>query len=760
MPTSAPGKAGAASSSNTISIDVTKDLDSASDLAKCFVGQGPAIFSIGVEVAKYAGQEVQKAVGAKPATIKLSGDPKWKLPSKIAFSLTLDASCTIGISRTSTKFSVKKNIDSDDKMDICAGPTGGTVYVNIDLDFDIKGTLSGSGSLGAGVGISGKASGSKSATLSYCHPADETMETEAAVRAAFAALFFPFQPDCTLHMPTGSIGKVNFDGSFNVELDVTYGLGNHKFSATDLISVKGSVDAANGRLNPPSLDIDTGAKGSVVYQHSDNFCAIVEKVDAKAARLFLTRSASDETTESVGITVGISLKSPATATVDPAKLTHAIAAVTKGGPPNLGTAVASYAPEIESSLVAKTNAWLSKNDVGLTASLSQSKDRTMLFAFNVDLSSPGSDLLATQSWTYFVNGDLQKALQLKGFTLLPGSGVAEHLKRASTIQLHFFNFQLAKTTDFFKNSGTSLGPEGSIRFFADIGEESQFSTQSNSTNASVHFTTTATEDPATGDYQSTEVDLCIELSESKNPEEANRIASCIGALVASPDINEAEHKMQTFVAANPSKTLCLVTVFKPSAYGKLTCSPFTVGDDNKPHPPALPQEQDRDNWNAFHNMVMSLMPDMAFVVSDLRYVTWMSWNVQANDQIGSQPDANHVPDRMSLGNTDASAIHIFGQNNNWRMPNNYLIASTGFMNLCDHLHTLASTLAEVNTATQWKQLIETIITWVKAGEANPDWSKPALAALLYLCSTVSYKASTDFLQPADNSKLTCTLTLS
>jgi hypothetical protein len=74
------------------------------------------------------------------------------------------------------------------------------------------------------------------------------------------------------------------------------------------------------------------------------------------------------------------------------------------------------------------------------------------------------------------------------------------------------------------------------------------------------------------------------------------------------------------------------------------------------------------------------------------------------------------------------------------------------------LHSLATATAEVSTPTEWTDLLSTIEKWVKA-DTDPDWSKPALSALLSLCSTAPVRASTDFQQAKDNSTFTCTLTL-
>ncbi len=752
--------AAAPSTPNVITIDVTKDLKNSSDLKALFTGQQAAIFSIGSAMARYAGQPIRSAAGSTPAKLTVQGEPKWKMKSGIVCSLSASANCTIAVSDTSTTFCVSEIIDSKNTTNVVAGPTPGMVYINIDLDFDIKGDLSGSGSL-SGIGIAGKASGSRTTTLSYCQPISDELETVAAIKAAFDGLRFPFQPDCALNMPVGSIGKVNFDGTLDSKLDVTYGLGNYKLSAQTLGAAQDSVKVAWDKLTVPSLDFDAGAKASLTYKHSDHFGVIVQKVDANSALLYLVRSASDETGQSVGITVGISATS-VSCTVDPNQVTAMIKQVTAGGSPTVASDVASLAGDLQTSLVDKANDWLTghKGDAGLMLSLSQQSGRCVLFTFKVDLSSATSQALAQQSWVSLMSGNLRQAMQIGGFTLQPGSGVSESLKRSSSIQLHFFNlFQLTQTSDFFKNSVIKLAPDGSIRVFVDLGQESQFSTRSASETAMIHFVATATEDTKGGNYQKAEVDLHIELSETNKPQEANRIANAIGSIAANSAVQSAQQQMSTFVANNGRKKLSLIAIFKPSAYQKLACSAYTVDQNGKTHPPALPQEQDEDNWESFQTSVKRLMKDLSGAVAELDYDKWMLWNVDSNYQIGDVPDDNHVPDRKNVGAYMAAGQTIFGDR--WPAYQPFLLASTGFMNLCDDLHSLATATAQVGTPANWTSLIATLQKWVKS-DVDPDWSKPALSALLYLCSigTTPSEVSTDFQQAKDNSCFTCTLTLS
>ena len=750
----------AASTPSGITIDVTKDLRKSSNLSAFFAGQETAIFSIGFEIARYAGQPIRSAVGSAPAKLTLQGDPNWKTSSGIAFSLKADASCTIAISNTSTKFPVAINVDSKETTNVVAGPTTGMAYINIELDFDIKGTLSGSGSV-SGIGIAGKAAGSRSATLAYCQPVSAELETATAVKAAFDGLLFPFQPDCALSMPVGSIGKVNFDGTLDCALDVTYGLGNYKLSAQELGAAKDSVNVAWSKLTVPSTVVNAGAKASFTYKHTDHFGVIVKKVNANTASLYLVRSADDETGQSVGINVGVSA-TPVACKVDPVQLTKTVKQVTGGGSPKLESDVASLTGDLETSLVGKANDWLSshKEDAGLMASLSQQRGRTVLYEFEVDLSSAVSQGLAKQSWTALMSGDLRQSLQIGGFKLQPGSGVADTLRRACCIQLHFFNlFQLTTTSAFFKNSVIKLAPDGSIRIFVDIGQESQFSVRSASETAMIHFVATATEDTKDNNYQKAEVDLYIELSETNKPKEAGRIANSIGSIAANPAVQSAQQKMSAFVANHGSKKLSLITIFKPSAYRKLVCSAYT-DKNGKAYPPVLPQEkEDKNNWEVFQTSVKRLMTDLSGTVAVLTYDNWMLWNVSSNYQIGDVPDDHHVPDRRNVGDYMAAGQNLF--HDRWPAYRPFLLASTGFMNLCDDLHSLATVTAQVSTPTNWGSLIATLQNWVQS-DVNPDWSKPALSALLCLCSvgTTASDVSTDFQTAKDNSCFTCTVTLS
>src|SRR5580704_143472 len=105
------------------------------------------------------------------------------------------------------------------------------------------------------------------------------------------------------------------------------------------------------------------------------------------------------------------------------------------------------------------------------------------------------------------------------------------------------------------------------------------------------------------------------------------------------------------------------------------------------------------------------MKDLSVAVAELDYNKWMLWNVYSNYQIGDVPDANHVPSRRDLGNYMPAGQNL--SQSRWPAHQTFLVASTGFMNLCDDLHSLATATAEVSTPTEWTDLLTTIEKWVK-----------------------------------------------
>lgn len=737
-----------------MSIDVTKDLESLSALKTMLSSREGAIFTLFGELTKYEHSPIQEAAAAgASAKVNLSGTAKasWKTGNGIAFSLTPQASCSISLANTSTVFAVAMSIESPQTTNIVEGPAANTVYVNIDLDFDIQGSVSGSGTF-SGVGVAGKASGSKSATLSFCQPVDATLPTLDALKLAFSGLVFPLDPACARAMQPGSLAKVSFDGAIDCKLEVTYGLGNHKVSAPSVANVQQSLHNVM-QITPPTLNINAGAKGSVTYRHADHFSLIVDKTNAASSMLYLVRSSENDVGESVGVTVGVT-STDASVSLDQTALQTTVQHVTGSG--SIASAVVSAASQplnsLQTSLNAKLKSWISDatGQAGLTVSLGQQSGHTALFTFQVNLATAD---LAEKSWAGLVGGSVVEALQLQGFTLEAGSGVSDSLKRSSTIQFQFFNlFNFSSTSDYFSNAYTEFGADGAIRVFRDLGQEQQNKTKHALTKYRIHFVATATED-ALSNVTHANIDLYVELSQSAGAKYAAVLANAIGMLPRAAAVQAAQGAMVSYVAKHPQGTLNLINIIHSSAYRKLTCTPY---DGSKPGP--LPQEQDQNNWNVFQAATGALMPDLKPAVANLSFDLWMDFNRACIDQIGSQA----VPDRRNPGAWGGSDANAFLSQHGFPPPTPvtyFLLAGAGFMNLCDDLQTLAQLTPQADSEVRWNNLLN-FLTSVVTNDVFIDYANPTAGALLFQCSVSGAQVATKADLATDSSSLTCTLTLS
>jgi hypothetical protein len=638
------------------------------------------------------------------------------------------------------------SIESTDTTNIAAESPAGSVYVNIALDFDIQGSVSGSGRV-SGFGIAGKASGAKEATLVFCQPVDGTQNTLEALKTAFSQLVFPLNPACAVSMQPGSLAKVAFDGTLNCEVDVTYGLGDYKVSAPSAAKVQQSLQNVV-QITPPALDINAGAKGSLTYSHADHFALIVSKTDKSDAMLYLVRSNENDWGASVGVTVGITATDPSVI-IDQTALQTVVQKVT--GSSALASSVVSAASQplnnLTTTLNAKLKSWISDatGQAGLTVSLSRQSGHTALFNFEVNLATAD---LAKQSWSALVGGSVVEALQIGGFTLQPGSGVEDSLKRASSIQFQFFNlFSFSSTTDYFSNAYSELGPDGTIRIFRDVGQEQQSATKTALSDFRIHFVATATQG-ALANVSKAIVQLQVELSEKASSKAAIGLANSIGFIPGNAAVHAAQTAIASYAANNPKGALSVIAVIAPSAYGKLAATAY---NGSKPLP--LPHKQDQDNWTAFQEATEVLLPDLGFV-SDLNFSEWIEFNRDSVDRVGSQM----IPDRRQTGNP-SNVPDSFFANLGARFAVTYFFqASAGFMNLCDDLHTLATIAAQVDSTDQWNRVLA-FLTLVITQDTFIDFAEPIFGALLAQCSVAGAQVSTTVDIAPDLSSLDCTLNL-
>jgi hypothetical protein len=686
-------------------IDVTQL--SGADLQQLLTTDAQTLFKPGKEFHLYLGKPLSEATDKLTAALTISAPGSWKTSTGVGFTLKASATCKITVASKSTCFKLAKAIDSSDTQEIYGNTPAGSVYVNIDLDFDIQGNLSASGSAGL-VGICGKTSGTGAATFSYCHPVPSGTETGAAIRAAFQALKFPFQPDSLSGMALGAISSVKFDGSFSLELDLTYGLGKYTVAAPGISAIRQSLTIGATRFNAPDVSLSAGVKAAFTYKHTEHFEAIVSRASATQGTLLLSRSTANETDESLGITVGVSLVDPPSASTDTAQLASAINGVTGSG----GEKAAGAATALQSSAVANSTSWLgssgiSVGTIGLTATLAQQKSRALLYEFSADLTNPA---IAGQSWSAFAKGDLQSAMRIGGLTLLPSSGVANCMQRSSAIKLQFFNlFAVTDTDTYFQKTYVSVAPDGSLRYSFDIGKEGDVQIKKAMQKTRLHFIASGAD--TSGDVGAVEIDLHVEMTEPAQP----RVCGLIVDSLATVATAKEEAALRQFLHDTPKGTLCVQYDYAPSAYAKM-------------------QPEDVLNWQAFQSSAIRVL-GLGFL-SGLTYDDWSLFNricIDGIDPNTGQPRRS-APDRRQSGAPASVPPSFYTERNVGSQAvavQYFFLSSAQFMNLCADLLTLANTEL-ANTSQTWDELIANVSQLVQQ-DVNTDWSVPAANALLSLC---------------------------
>lgn len=701
-------------------------LGDASQLNSLLQGQAEPLFKFGAATAAYWNGPVEKFPSGNRASFHLSDSACWKTSTGISFGLTGGAECDLEILTQGYAVEYLDSLDATAKSGLPAEAYGGSVYVKLSLSFDISGDVSGAGGVGA-LGISGNAKGSVGASFAFAHKVKCGTLLKDAIAESFRKFVFPFQPSCAVEMAAGDLAQVSFSGAMSYSLQLSYGLANYSFTAPSVNTVLESCTKGAASLTLPSATIDIGARANLDCSHSDDFTAMVQKVDDGHAFLYLMRARKTEVSGGASVGAQVSIMATPTLTVDPQMLQDAVDHISHG---QAGAKVTAFSPELQSKINNKLDE-LVKNGAGLKAGFDRQSSATMILKYKVALRDPAA---LQHSWNYFCVGDIRSAVGAGGLILDPGSGICSEINRSLSIGVTFFNFFHAQDVNsYFQKSKTVITDTGDVRFLFDVGEESEATMNRVLRKARIHFVADAEANKAA------DVKLEIELSETNDRKEARHMIAIPGYLPAGSQATGASADMQEFVAANPGGTLNLNFVLEPSAYGKLTCSPY-----NGKKPP-VDQSVDAGNWQVFYDAAVSLL-NMDYAAG-ITYSEWQAWNEAAN--------GGTVADRRHIGDPAAGAVVWSGKATEVQLKLGYFCAATAsFMDLCDDLQQLAERVSTAKIPDAWNRLLcdlKDIVT----RDVNTDFAKPAVAALLRLCPARNVSYDKQVCGPA----LTCTIGL-
>ena len=721
----------------------TADLTNASQLKRLIQGSAIPTFTFGAQMAPFWSAPVQSIPNGSSAAITISGSGNWKTATNIGFALTGSAQCQLKVVTEGPVLKYAPDLASQPTSELPGTPYPGSAYIVLSLDFQISAGASASGNVN-GFGISGKVQGSEDTSVVFCHLVSGRQTLRDAVEDAFGRFVFPFEPSCATDMMTGDVAQVNFNGSLGFSVDVSYGIENVSFSAPGVGSVLDSVTKGAAQFTLPSGKVDIGADATLSYTHSDDFTAVVQKLDADQAFLYLMRSHKNDAGGGLTVSATVTITNSPGVTVNAQKVQQAVNSITGIG----GEQVAAASSELAQGLSGKLNAWIN-DTVAKGASLGLAWDRqhatSMLFKYEINL---GNTALVNQSWTALCSGNLRGAVALGGLLPEPGSGISSQLSHSFTVSLQFFNlFSVSSKSIYFTKTYVTVTQNGDLRYMYDIGKGSETDLNKAKRTCLIHFTATVDEASA-GTVSEATVNLELELSAVNDSRAAGHIGDVVGLIAPNKQVNIAQKAMQAFVATNPSGTLDLVCVLTPAAYGRLSCSEYIA---NKP--PAN-QQQDSENWSLFHNACVSLL-NLEFVKT-LTYGDWQRFNLLCNYPEG----VSGTPNRRSVGNPQAVPPSFWSNSSAPALIEYFLLNTADFMNLCDDLHQLAGLSSAPTNSTQdtttYQKLLTSLLKLIVNRDVNSDYSKPAIGALLALANP---QGVTNKIVPSNNG-LTCTLTLS
>ncbi len=715
------------------SLDVSysiSELADSSHLKTLLQAQVAPAFKFAAATAHHWDAPVEKFPAGTKLEFNVTEGASWKTSTGICFGLSGTAGCELEIVGSGPVIGYLDSIQATSNAALPSGDYSGSVFVKLSLSFSITGNVSGGGNVGA-LGISGNAKATTGACFVFAHKVKSGTLLRDAVGESLNHFIFPFQPNCAPQMAEGDLAQVTFSGCMSYGLQLSYGLASYNFTAPSVNTTLESCTNGIASLTMPGASVDIGANFNLGVVHSDDFTAIVEKLDANHASLYLMRAHKNDVSAGAGFGAQVAVTGIPSVSVNQQGLQAGLNLVTKG---LAGTQAASISAVLENKLSDKVNGWLNnvvQGGAGLKAAWDRQLSTTLISKYKVALDNPS---VLDHSWDYFCQGNIRSAVGAGGLLLQPGSGVSQDLNRTLTLSLTFFNFFHAQNvTTYFQKSKAYVTDTGNIRFLFDIGEESDTQISKALKKARIHFVADATANTAA------DVKLQVELSETHDKNEAARMAAIATYLPQGTQASAAAADMQKFAAAKPNGTLNLNFVLESSAYGKLSSSHY---DGNKP--PAN-QAADAGNWQVFHDATVALLK-LAFA-ANVTYAGWQAFNEKSN--------GGNVADRRHEGNPTQGATVWEGQPSDVQQKLEYFcLASASFMNLCDDLQQLAQLVSTIKIPDDWNRLLGDLKDIVMR-DVNTDFAKPAVAALLKLCPAqeVSYE------KQVVGDALTCTVSL-
>ena len=663
--------------------------------------------------------------GSFSTDFRFNSPSSWTITQAVGITLSVrpETSCMLTIVKPGDELFTYMIGEDGKEIPVTGGPN--QYYLGIELKCSLAVDAGASFSSG-NFGVSGDISnGTEFRVANYFAVANPSLPLRDIITQAFSHFILPFHAASIQGLPTGNYVDFEFDGRLALGFGATYGVSAMFLAGRSNGEVGKSFATPVGDVvvkAAPSVQV--AAEFKVQYAHTDSFRVVAGRTPA-GATLYLMRKNSNGVTTSEG--VHLTLNAGATFQFDSAKLkAEAQTAVAKSLPPALAGKLPGVVDQAVGAVNNGINGLLAKGDgltIGLELTQSKTHENTALFIYNFDFGQ------GVGAYDLAMRGDYAGALGKPGVSLDPRSFIEQAYISSAGLNLQFFDLlKFHDITTYIDRIAIFYLGNRTFQIRETEGVEAISGLFGRERQADLYFIAQCKNVVNTIDVSDVTVRLQAVFKDVKNADAFAESRSMMSAL----GLGAAADAIAAYVARKSDGTVQVTLEADAALLAAIQSDDYA---NNKP--PKEPHKKDKVNYEQFVRAVADVIGTGGTIASTFvsrfgRYEDWLAFNRVVTDQEGSTNPGDRVHtgnpngDRWPNGFPPADKPARF-------MVQSYILSGQAFMNFCDGVKHLTSSLSDVDTDAKFAQMVEAIKGMIHDQTPYPTYFlKPSLVALLAL----------------------------
>jgi hypothetical protein len=605
-------------------------------------------------------------------------------------------------------------------------PTG-AAYTRLTLSFNISGNAAATYSGGA-YGVKAALDANSTYKIVFCKAFARATLLSDAIKQTFESFVLPFNKNTLAQMAPGDYLQHEFDGNLHLSFGAYAGMDKALYAgqgSTDVLQALGSSVVKLSATTAP--EIKAGANLNFSFQYQNKFEALLSKQTA-IAHLHLFRSEITHINTRIKANLSFDTGTSASITTNVQTLQDSINSAVAGTSATAGkilnpvltagsAGVSKYVAEVNSKLTS----WLNRGNgiqTNLQAAIETTKDRTLLVGYAFDLAAPQYPA----AWQAAIDGDFVKAFNAGAVTLDIGSGLEQSYQAKTSCAANFFNLWHWNTwSDFATNASLVYAGNNIFHLVAKAGRDTETDSVGAMRSMNFYFALAANVD-AGGTASATDLTLHLDLTSKGDKAASSRIAKLLEALHGGPACDALAKNLDNFSDSSKTGTVELHIAIPQQSFMRINCDP-----------PAASTYNDKVNWDAFAKAADDLeawpIPNAVSSQNAAYLQTFQAWKT-LNSTVNNP--VNRINTNYPIGTwPDTFPIGLDSGRQNLIL--NSLTAGQNFMNFCADLKALAQATSVTAVPQPWEDLLKQVTNATKR-DANVDFARPAVLALIRLCS--------------------------